>query len=102
VQPARFNRRSAYPNSGRWSASPVKAGQIGLLSNYLSEAIRRRSRCGLVRGSPVLRLAFFTGLRATRRAANRQGFLTVLPSLRHNATLLTRKMVNSDQSSSLI
>jgi hypothetical protein len=39
----------------------VDTGQIRLLSSYLSEATKRRSRCGLVRGRPVLSSHFSPG-----------------------------------------
>jgi hypothetical protein len=41
--------------------SPPKDGHTGVLSSYLSEAINRRSRCGFVRGRPVLSSHFSPG-----------------------------------------
>ena len=54
--------------------------QIRPMSNYLSEATKRRSRCGLVRGRPVLSSHFSPGFapHVGQRTAKVSFFLTFI------------------------
>jgi hypothetical protein len=50
-------------------------------THYFSEAAKRRSRCGSVRGIPNAKLTFLSRLGATRGATNHKGvFLVCLHS----------------------